>query len=174
MNFFNPKTELQKVQSYKNFKKNFPGTVVIFVNKPSTKNYYDSLPIVLGVRLIGTKMFGVNLKLIPYRDRMRMLNLMMELKYENEPRVAINKLLKGRYARIIAACFEMYDIKNIKSKIKALNEQEWAEFALADYNSFKNIPKGKIYKIVKEKIKTIKAPLKYIIQIIKNNIKRKK
>lgn len=157
MNFFNPKTELQKIQSYKNFKKNFPGTVVIFVHKPATKNYYDSLPVILGIRFIGSKMFGVNLRLMPYRDRIRMLTLMMELKNENEPRVAINKLLKGKYLKLIAACFEVYDIKNVKSKIKALTEEQWIDFGLSEYNSFKNIPKGKINKLIKERIKVLKA-----------------
>jgi len=173
MNFFNPKTVLNKIESYKNFKKNFPGTVLSFVHKPQTKFFYDSIPVVLGVRLIGRKMFAVNLRLVPPRERVRLLNMMYDLKYENEPRVVINKLLRSKYSKIMAATLEVYDIKNIKSKIKVLNDGDWATFALNEYNSFKNVPKNRIYKIVKQRIINIKMPVKYIVQVIKNNLKRK-
>ena len=173
MSFFNPKTVLNKIESYKNFKKNFPGTVLSFVHKPQTKYFYDAIPVVLGIRLIGRKMFGVNLRLVPPRERVRLLNAMYDLKYENEPRVVINKLLRSKFSKIMAATFEVYDIKDIKSKIKVLTDDDWANFTLNEYNSFKNVPKNRIYKVVKERINNIKMPLKYVIQVIKNNLKKR-
>lgn len=173
MNSFNPKLKSDKIENYKNFRKKFPGTVITFVHKPLTKNYYDSMPIVLGLRVIGSKIFGVNIKLVPLRDRIRLLDSMISLKYENEPRVAVNMLLRGKFSKIMAACFEIYEIKNIKSKIKILEDDNWVYFSLNQYNSFKNIQKSRIYTIVRKRIKDIKIPMKYILTAIKNSFKKK-
>lgn len=173
MSFFNPRTEFQKTESYKNFKKKFPGTVMCFVHKPQIKTYYDSLPVILGVRLIGTTLFAVNLKLLPLRFRSKLLEDMQKMKYQDEPRVVINKLMRGKNAKFMAAAFEVYKIKNIKSKIKTLDDGDWEEFILNNYNSLKNIPRNRMFKVVKDKITNIKNPLKYIIEIVKNNIRAK-
>ena len=43
----------------KNFKRQFPGKIVTFKQKKAGTGYYDSLPLVLGIRIIGSKMFGI-------------------------------------------------------------------------------------------------------------------
>lgn len=174
MNSFNPKTEAQKIESYKNFKKNFPGTLMTFVYKPKMKLFYDSIPLILGIRLVGSKLFGVNLRLMPPRERVKLFNGLLAMRYEKEPnRIIISKLLRSKYSRGLAACFGVYSIRDVKSKIKVLSEKDWDLFLFNDHNSFKNRSKGLIYNSIKEKIKTIKMPIKYMLQIIKNNINKK-
>jgi hypothetical protein len=86
----------------------------------------------------------------------------------------LNAILRGKYSKQLVACLEIYDIKDIKSQIKVLGEDNWLDFSLSNYNSFKNGNRAMINKIVKEKIKRIENPMKYMIAVIRNTIKRKK
>jgi len=160
----------------KNFKINFPGTVITFKHKINNKKvFYDSLPVVLGVRLMGKYIFGINLKLIPYRMRMKLLNELQDKKNINPKtkKILVTKLIKSKYGRIIAAAFQVYNIRNIKGKITILGDRDTALMASSTYNSFKNIPINRLNNIIKERIKTIINPMGYIITIIKNTIRHK-
>jgi hypothetical protein len=174
MSSFDLKKLLQDIKNYKSFKRAFPGTVISFVYKPSIQKIYDSIPVVLGIRIIGRHIIGCNIKLIPMRERIKIVEEMFKNKNKAEPKVVLNAILRGKYSKQLVACLEIYDIKDIKSQIKVLGEDNWLDFSLSNYNSFKNGNRAMINKIVKEKIKRIENPMKYMIAVIRNTIKRKK
>lgn len=163
-------------QKDKNFKKNFPGTVITFKQYlPIRNKYYDSLPVVLGVRIIGDKIFGINLKLIPFRFRLKLLKELSEpnRKDKKTNKIRVTDLIKGKYGKFLAAAFEVYRLRNIKGKIVILEEMQWLLASTDSYNSFKNIKKNVLNNIIKERAFSIINPMKYIITIIKNTIRKK-
>jgi len=159
----------------KNFKQNFPGKVIFFKQfVPTRQMYFDSFPLVLGIRIIGNKIFGCNLKLIPVRERIRIVNEMMkqENKTAKDSRIALNKLIRGKNGKWLAASFEVYQLRHIKGKIITVEENEWLDLSTS-YNSLKNIKRNVLNNIVKARMLNIQQPMKYMRTVITNSIKRK-
>jgi hypothetical protein len=176
MTYLNPENK-NNVKIDKNFKQNFPGTVIAFRQMIQNKyRYYDAFPVVLGIRLIGNRLFGVNLKLIPYRDRIRILAEMQKEKNKNPKnnKILITNLINSKYGKFLAAAFESYHVRNIKGGILVLNESQYLDASTNNYNSIKNIKKNVLNNVIKQKINSITSPMGYIITVIKNTIRIKK
>ena len=156
----------------KNFKRQFPGKIVLFKQKKAGTEYYDSLPLVLGIRLIGSKMFGVNLNLIPMRDKNKFIKVLIG-SMTKDMKLQINKILRGSVAKMACGAFEIYEAKDVKSTVRVIPKfEDCVKLMYTPRNSFKNINKSKIYTMVKEREKAIKNPMQYIVQVIKTAIKR--
>ena len=156
----------------KNFKRQFPGKIVLFKQKKAGTEYYDSLPLVLGIRLIGSKMFGVNLNLIPMRDKNKFIKVLIG-SMTKDMKLQINKILQGSVAKLACGAFEIYEAKDIKGTVQVIPKfEDCVKLMYTPRNSFKNINKNKIYTMVKEREKAIKNPMQYIVQVIKTAIKR--
>ena len=157
---------------YKIFKRQFPGKIVTFKQKKAGTGYYDSLPLVLGIRIIGSKMFGINLNLIPIRDKKKFIKVLMG-SMTNDMKLQINKILRGSVAKMACGAFEIYEAKDVKSTVRVIPKfEDCVKLMYTPRNSFKNINKSKIYTMVKEREKAIKNPMQYIVQVIKTAIKR--
>ena len=156
----------------KNFKRQFPGKIVTFKQKKAGTGYYDSLPLVLGIRIIGSKMFGINLNLIPIRDKKKFIKVLIG-SMTNDMKLQINKILRGSVAKMACGAFEIYEAKDVKSTVRVIPKfEDCVKLMYTPRNSFKNINKSKIYTMVKEREKAIKNPMQYIVQVIKTAIKK--
>jgi len=170
----NPDNKID-IRKDKNFKKNFPGTFIAFKHVIQNKKvFYDALPVVLGVRLIGNYIFGINLKLIPYRIRLK-----LSKEFTNQSnvdartkKIIINNLIRGKFGKFLAAAFQVYSARDIKGQIVVLQSEEALQRSTA-YNSFKNLTASKLNIVIIEKIKSISNPMNYIVAVIKNAVKKK-
>ena len=163
------------IKKDKEFKKNFPGTFITFKHIVQKKKvFYDSAPVVLGVRLIGSYLFGINIKLIPYRIRLKLLKEFVDEKNidRRTKKLIINNFIRGKFGKFFAAAFQVYSLRDIKGQIIVVDANQAIKISTV-YNSFKNLTISKLNIVIVEKIKSISNPMNYIVSVIKNAIRKK-
>lgn len=138
------------------------GGLYYFVYDPKTKNdlpYYDRFPLVMPLKRESDGFIGLNLHYLPLRYRVNFMRKLMPLAMYNDDdeirriRVTYPILDSSSRFKEFRPCIKKYLYKHIKSRILAVEPQEWDIALYLPIQQFKKAPVRTVWQESLEQIK---------------------
>ena len=139
------------------------GGLYFFYYDPKTKTdlpYYDRFPLVIPVSIENDSFLGLNLHYLPVRQRMVFLDKMFDLavlnKYDEIARVRISYdiLTASNRFKEYKVCLKRYLLSNVRSKIIAVQPNEWDIASMLPVQQFKKQTPQIVWEESVEKMRT--------------------
>jgi hypothetical protein len=138
------------------------GRLYCFAYDPKTKDdlpYYDRFPMVLMLEKYPDGFLGLNLHYLPYNYRVAFLNKLVKYAVTNKEddivrlRVTYDILNASRRLREFKPCLKRYLFNHMRSRLLAIQPNEWETATLLPIQSFKGATANKVWKESVEEIK---------------------
>jgi hypothetical protein len=138
------------------------GRLYCFAYDPKTKDdlpYYDRFPMVLMLEKYPDGFLGLNLHYLPYNYRVAFLNKLVKYAVTNKEddivrlRVTYDILNASRRIREFKPCLKRYLFNHMRSRLLAIQPNEWETATLLPIQSFKGATANKVWKESVEEIK---------------------
>ena len=139
------------------------GGLYFFYYNPKLKNelpYYDRFPLVLMLQRESDGFLGLNLHYLPVRYRVLFLQKLVKygaIYNENDEikrvRITYEILSNAKRFREFRPCLKRYLYSNIKSRILAVQPNEWDVATMLPVQQFKKAQAGKIWRDSIQEIK---------------------
>ncbi len=122
------------------------GGLYFFIYDPKTKNelpYYDRFPLVLPLKRESDGFIGLNLHYLPIRYRINFMRKLMNFAIYNEDdeikriRITYPILDSSKRYREFRPCIKHYLYKHVKSRILAVEPEEWDVALFLPVHQFK-------------------------------------
>lgn len=122
------------------------GGLYFFIYDPKTKNelpYYDRFPLVLPLKRESDGFIGLNLHYLPIRYRINFMRKLMNLAIYNEDdeikriRITYPILDSSKRYKEFRPCIKHYLYKHVKSRILAVEPEEWDVALFLPVHQFK-------------------------------------
>ena len=138
------------------------GRLYCFAYDPKTKDdlpYYDRFPMVLMLEKYPDGFLGLNLHYLPYNYRVAFLNKLVKYAVTNKEddivrlRVTYDILNASRRLREFKPCLKRYLFNHMRSRLLAIQPNEWETATLLPIQSFKGATANKVWQESVEEIK---------------------
>ena len=138
------------------------GSMYFFVYDPKGKNdldYYDKFPLVIPLESYSDGFLGLNLHYLPMRYRLYFMRKLMPkaiLNDDNEImrlRITYEILAASRKYKEFRPCIKRYLYSHIRSRILAVEPEEWDIAMYLPVQQFKKAPASKVWKESIEEIR---------------------
>ena len=138
------------------------GSMYFFVYDPKGKNdldYYDRFPLVIPLESYSDGFLGLNLHYLPMRYRVYFMRKLMPkaiLNDDNEImrlRITYEILAASRKYKEFRPCIKRYLYSHIRSRILAVEPEEWDIAMYLPVQQFKKAPASKVWKESIEEIR---------------------
>jgi hypothetical protein len=138
------------------------GRLYCFAYDPKTKDdlpYYDRFPMVLMLEKYPDGFLGLNLHYLPYNYRVAFLNKLVKYAVTNKEddivrlRVTYDILNASRRLREFKPCLKRYLFNHMRSRLLAIQPNEWETATLLPIQSFKGATANKVWKESVEEIR---------------------
>lgn len=138
------------------------GSMYFFVYDPKGKNdldYYDKFPLVIPLESYSDGFLGLNLHYLPMRYRLYFMRKLMPkavLNDDNEImrlRITYEILAASRKYKEFRPCLKRYLYSHIRSRILAVEPEEWDVAMYLPVQQFKKAPASKVWKESVEEIR---------------------
>ena len=138
------------------------GGLYFFVYDPKTKDaldYYDRFPLVMPLQRHEDGFLGLNLHYLPVKYRIIFMRKLMPLAIYNDEdeikriRITYQILEASKRYKEFKPCIKRYLYPHIKSRILAVEPQEWDTALYLPVQQFKKAPVNKVWKESLEEIR---------------------
>jgi len=138
------------------------GSMYFFVYDPKGKtelDYYDRFPLVIPLEAYADGFLGLNIHYLPIRYRIMFMRKLMPkaiLNDDNEImrlRISYEILNASRRYKEFRPCVKRYLYSHIRSRILAVEPEEWDIAMYLPVQQFKKAPAGKVWKESVEEIR---------------------
>lgn len=138
------------------------GKLYFFLYNPKTRDdlpYYDRFPLVLLLEKYNDGFLGLNLHYLPIRYRVAFLNKLMPFALQDDEddikriRVTYDILTASRRFREFKPCIKRYLYSHVRSRILAVQPDEWQTALYLPVHQFKGEKAPKIWKESMEEVR---------------------
>lgn len=153
-----------KREDYRNTNRFIKGGLFFFYYDPKTKEdlpYYDRFPLVLMLEKYEDGFLGLNLHYLPVNYRVRFLDKLLDYGRFNEDgdpvrlRITYDILTATKRFKEFRPCIKRYLTSHVKSRILAVQPDEWETAVFLPVHQFK---KAKADKVWRESVQEIRKP----------------
>jgi len=151
-------------EEFRNTNRFIKGGLFFFYYDPKTKAdlpYYDKFPLVLMLEKYEDGFLGLNLHYLPIKYRVAFMNKLMDyarFDEEDNPirvRITYDILNATKKFKEFRPCIKRYLTHHVKSRILAVEPEEWETAVFLPVHQFK---KAKPDKVWRESVKQIRKP----------------
>jgi hypothetical protein len=130
------------------------GRLYLFSYDPKTKEnlpYYDIFPLVLVLEKDGNSFLGLNLHYLPLKYRVVFLDKLLDLAQLDtngdikRVQVTYDILSASKRFKEFRPCIKRYLLDHVKSKILAVQPDEWETAVFMPFQHFKKAPARKVW-----------------------------
>jgi hypothetical protein len=138
------------------------GGLYFFVYDPKTKeqlDYYDRFPLVMPLKRYDDGFLGLNLHYLPVKYRLVFMRKLMPLAIYNDEdeikriRITYEILEASKRYKEFRPCIKKYLYPHVKSRILAVEPQEWDTALYLPVQQFKKAPVNKVWRESVEEIR---------------------
>jgi len=138
------------------------GGLYFFYYNPKTKDslpYYDTFPLVMPLEKYGDGFLGLNFHYLPVRYRMVFMKKLVgrAIYDENDEikrvKITYDILSASRRYKEFRPCLKRYLVSHIKSKIMAVQPEEWDVASMLPVQAFRKAPVSEVWSDSLEEIK---------------------
>ena len=153
-----------KREDFRNTNRFIKGGLFFFYYDPKTKEdlpYYDKFPLVLMLERYEDGFLGLNLHYLPVNYRVRFLDKLLDYGRFNEDgdpvrlRITYDILTATKRFKEFRPCIKRYLTSHVKSRILAVQPEEWETAVFLPVHQFK---KAKADKVWRESVQEIRKP----------------
>jgi len=153
-----------KREEFRNTKRFIKGGLFFFYYDPKTKEdlpYYDKFPLVLMLERYDDGFLGLNLHYLPIKYRVAFMNKLLDygrFDEDGDPvriRITYDILTATKRFKEFRPCIKRYLTSHVKSRILAVQPDEWETAVFLPVHNFK---KAKADKVWRDSIQEIKKP----------------
>jgi len=153
-----------KREEFRNTKRFIKGGLFFFYYDPKTKEdlpYYDKFPLVLMLERYDDGFLGLNLHYLPIKYRVAFMNKLLDygrFDEDGDPvriRITYDILTATKRFKEFRPCIKRYLTSHVKSRILAVQPEEWETAVFLPVHNFK---KAKADKVWRESIEEIRKP----------------
>jgi hypothetical protein len=153
-----------KREEFRNTKRFIKGGLFFFYYDPKTKEdlpYYDKFPLVLMLERYDDGFLGLNLHYLPIKYRVAFMNKLLDygrFDEDGDPvriRITYDILSATKRFKEFRPCIKRYLTSHIKSRILAVQPEEWETAVFLPVHQFK---KAKADKVWRESVQEIRKP----------------
>ena len=153
-----------KREDYRNTNRFIKGGLFFFYYDPKTKEdlpYYDRFPLVLMLEKYEDGFLGLNLHYLPVNYRVRFLDKLLDYGRFNEDgdpvrlRITYDILTATKRFKEFRPCIKRYLTSHVKSRILAVQPDEWETAVFLPVHQFK---KARADKVWRESVQEIRKP----------------
>jgi hypothetical protein len=153
-----------KREEFRNTTRFIKGGLFFFFYDPKTKNdlpYYDKFPLVLMLEKYNDGFLGLNLHYLPIKYRVAFMNKLLaygRFDEDGDPvriRITYDILSATKRFKAFEPCIKRYLTSHIKSRILAVQPEEWETAVFLPVHQFK---KAKADKVWRESVQEIRKP----------------
>ena len=153
-----------KREEFRNTKRFIKGGLFFFYYDPKTKEdlpYYDKFPLVLMLERYDDGFLGLNLHYLPIKYRVAFMNKLLDygrFDEDGDPvriRITYDILSATKRFKEFRPCIKRYLTSHVKSRILAVQPEEWETAVFLPVHNFK---KAKADKVWRDSIQEIKKP----------------
>jgi len=153
-----------KREEFRNTKRFIKGGLFFFYYDPKTKEdlpYYDKFPLVLMLERYDDGFLGLNLHYLPIKYRVAFMNKLLDygrFDEDGDPvriRITYDILSATKRFKEFRPCIKRYLTSHVKSRILAVQPDEWETAVFLPVHNFK---KAKADKVWRDSIQEIKKP----------------
>ena len=139
------------------------GGLYFFVYDPKGKDdldYYDKFPLVLPLERYNDGFLGLNIHYLPLKYRLLFMKKLMNLALLNDNdeikriRITYEILQASKRFKEFRPCIKRYVLTNVKSKILAVEPEEWDIAIYLPVHQFKKAPAATVWKESVDQIRT--------------------
>jgi hypothetical protein len=153
-----------KREEFRNTKRFIKGGLFFFYYDPKTKEdlpYYDKFPLVLMLERYDDGFLGLNLHYLPIKYRVAFMNKLLDygrFDEDGDPvriRITYDILSATKRFKEFRPCIKRYLTSHVKSRILAVQPEEWETAVFLPVHQFK---KAKADKVWRESVQEIRKP----------------
>lgn len=153
-----------KREEFRNTTRFIKGGLFFFYYDPKTKEdlpYYDKFPLVLMLERYDDGFLGLNLHYLPIKYRVAFMNKLLDygrFDEDGDPvriRITYDILSATKRFKEFRPCIKRYLTSHIKSRILAVQPEEWETAVFLPVHQFK---KAKADKVWRESVQEIRKP----------------
>jgi hypothetical protein len=153
-----------KREEFRNTKRFIKGGLFFFYYDPKTKEdlpYYDKFPLVLMLERYDDGFLGLNLHYLPIKYRVAFMNKLLDygrFDEDGDPvriRITYDILTATKRFKEFRPCIKRYLTSHVKSRILAVQPEEWETAVFLPVHQFK---KAKADKVWRESVQEIRKP----------------
>jgi hypothetical protein len=153
-----------KREEFRNTKRFIKGGLFFFYYDPKTKEdlpYYDKFPLVLMLERYDDGFLGLNLHYLPIKYRVAFMNKLLDygrFDEDGDPvrvRITYDILSATKRFKEFRPCIKRYLTSHVKSRILAVQPEEWETAVFLPVHQFK---KAKPDKVWRESVQEIRKP----------------
>jgi hypothetical protein len=153
-----------KREEFRNTKRFIKGGLFFFYYDPKTKEdlpYYDKFPLVLMLERYDDGFLGLNLHYLPIKYRVAFMNKLLDygrFDEDGDPvriRITYDILTATKRFKEFRPCIKRYLTSHVKSRILAVQPEEWETAVFLPVHQFK---KAKPDKVWRESVQEIRKP----------------
>lgn len=156
----NPKKDLNESKLKKAFPTKKDGYIYMMEYIPPDRNekiFFDRFPVILILGFFGNKFLGVNLHLLPLRERIILLFFMVKntrKMKEGYARIKMGTLLSNKVIlKYILETKDIFHIRGIRSKIRPIEVDEMIESVFLPVEKFVGMPKLKVHSMMRKRLR---------------------
>jgi hypothetical protein len=155
-----PKKDLNQAKLKKSFPSKKDGYLYMMEYVPPDKNkrvFFDRFPVILVLGFFGNKFVGVNLHILPLRERVLLMFFIiknMRKTKEKYARIKISSLLSNKtILKYILETKDTFYATGIRSKIRPIEKEEIVESVFLPVEKFIGMPKLKVHSMMRKRLR---------------------
>lgn len=154
------KKEVNSRKLKKSFPSKKPGFLYMMEYVPpdkKQKKFFDRFPVILVLQFVGNKFVGVNLHLLPFKERVIMLFFIIKNTQKTKDgyaKVKLSTLISNKIIfKYILNSSDLFYMTGIRSKIRPIYAEDIVESVFLPVEKFVGMSKNKVHSYMRKKLR---------------------